>query len=70
MLTLPGEQVEGGMGECQACIYFKRINDRGGYCKRNPPTVVAYTVNDGAQVESLQPYVENKDYCGEFKDAQ
>ena len=47
---------------CSACRYFERVNEYGGKCRFNPPTVLV----DAAVWMNELPYVGNAEWCGQF----
>ena len=49
---------------CGNCIFFNKVIDSGGYCKRYPPTLI----NIDGSIEGHQPFMEKDDVCGEFKE--
>jgi hypothetical protein len=61
---------------CGTCVFFREVlSEQGsGRCFRYPPTVVAVPVFDavnerqsGWEAEYLQPWVDDDDFCGEYK---
>jgi hypothetical protein len=55
---------------CNNCKFFRRANERGGFCLRYPPQLVHEVGfhGTGSQVTQHFPYMEN-DWCGEWQSA-
>jgi len=57
---------------CKLCRFFDVLESGGGLCRRSPPRVfyqeemgdVAYR---GRVCETLWPFVNDKDWCGEHR---
>lgn len=49
------------LSTCKDCKFFSAIKQ----CRRYPPTIVEGTLI--SQDRSVWPYVDEYDYCGEFK---
>jgi len=59
------------MRQCKDCEFFVRLHSLGGRCHRYPPQIyfeIAQHVSVSGQAVCYQPYVENKDWCGEHKE--
>lgn len=54
---------------CGDCVFFKEINQHGGYCYRYPPAV-QIVVNPHGNMEwhTERPFMNPTEFCGEFKD--
>jgi len=53
---------------CKTCIYINRLGGNAGQCRRYPPQVMYITDANGiSEFTNERPYVDNNDYCGEYK---
>lgn len=55
--------------KCSDCIFFEPREQSGGWCHRYPPVIVNETYESGqSQTCQYFPWMEAKEWCGEFKD--
>jgi hypothetical protein len=58
--------------QCSECRFFKGPTprtDRGGYCHRFPPQIIyeSYNNENHGQITQHFPWMENTEWCGEFR---
>jgi hypothetical protein len=46
------------------CKYFESVNVTGGVCRKKPPTIVVGG-SDHIIYDTVWPYVNTQDWCGE-----